>query len=36
MSHREQLLIVGNGMAGARAAEEILDRGGAERFAITV
>jgi nitrite reductase (NADH) large subunit len=30
------LVVVGNGMAGARALEEILARGGAERFAITV
>src|ERR1700759_650671 len=31
-----RLVVVGNGMAGARAVEEILARGGAERFAITV
>lgn len=30
------LVVVGNGMAGARALEEILARGGNERFAITV
>lgn len=30
------LVVVGNGMAGARALEEILARGGTERFAITV
>ena len=30
------LVVVGNGMAGARALEEILARGGGERFAITV
>lgn len=30
------LVVVGNGMAGARAVEEILARGGNERFAITV
>ena len=30
------LVVVGNGMAGARALEEILDRGGNARFAITV
>jgi nitrite reductase (NADH) large subunit len=31
-----RLVMVGNGMAGARALEEILARGGNERFAITV
>ncbi|MBW0014564.1 nitrite reductase large subunit NirB [Mycobacterium sp.] len=30
------LVVVGNGMAGARALEEILARGGGEKFAITV
>jgi nitrite reductase (NADH) large subunit len=30
------LVVVGNGMAGARAVEEILARGGSERFAITI
>lgn len=30
------LVVIGNGMAGARALEEILARGGGERFAITV
>ncbi|WP_197506974.1 FAD-dependent oxidoreductase, partial [Mycobacterium sp. 852002-50816_SCH5313054-b] len=30
------LVVVGNGMAGARALEEILARGGGEQFAITV
>src|SRR5882757_3308265 len=30
------LVVVGNGMAGARAVEEILARGGNERFAITI
>jgi len=33
---REDLVVVGNGMAGARAVEEILARGGAERFTITM
>jgi nitrite reductase (NADH) large subunit len=33
---REQLVVVGNGMAGARTVEEILARGGAERFDITM
>lgn len=31
-----RLVVVGNGMAGARAVEEILARGGDKRFAITV
>jgi nitrite reductase (NADH) large subunit len=31
-----KLVVVGNGMAGARAVEEILARGGGERLAITV
>ncbi|MBV9353252.1 MAG: NAD(P)/FAD-dependent oxidoreductase, partial [Mycobacterium sp.] len=31
-----RLVMVGNGMAGARALEEIIARGGHERFAITV
>ncbi|WP_082983158.1 nitrite reductase large subunit NirB [Mycobacterium sp. 1423905.2] len=31
-----RLVVVGNGMAGARAVEEILARGGGEKFAITV
>jgi nitrite reductase (NADH) large subunit len=30
------LVVIGNGMAGARAVEEILARGGGERFRITV
>lgn len=30
------LVVIGNGMAGARAVEEILARGGAEQFAITM
>ncbi|MCD2192989.1 nitrite reductase large subunit NirB [Actinomycetospora endophytica] len=33
---RARLVVVGNGMSGARALEEILARGGGERFAITV
>ena len=32
----ERLVVVGNGMAGARTVEEILERGGRERFAITM
>ena len=33
---RRRLVVVGNGMAGARAVEEILARGGAEMFAVTM
>lgn len=33
---RERLVVIGNGMAGARAVDEILFRGGADRFDITV
>jgi nitrite reductase (NADH) large subunit len=33
---RQRLVVVGNGMAGVRTVEEILDRGGGELFDITV
>ena len=33
---RRDLVVVGNGMAGARTVEEILERGGAEQFRITM
>jgi nitrite reductase (NADH) large subunit len=33
---RRRLVVVGNGMAGARAVEEILERGGADLFTITM
>jgi nitrite reductase (NADH) large subunit len=33
---REHLVVIGNGMAGMRTVEELLKRGGAERFRITV
>ena len=33
---RGRLVVVGNGMAGARFVEEVLERGGDEQFAITV
>ncbi|WP_409332365.1 nitrite reductase large subunit NirB [Trujillonella humicola] len=33
---RARLVIVGNGMAGARFVEEVLERGGGEQFRITV
>ncbi|MBD1538941.1 NAD(P)/FAD-dependent oxidoreductase [Arthrobacter sp. S13_S34] len=33
---RRRLVVIGNGMAGARAVEEILARGGAEQFSITM
>ena len=33
---RRKLVVIGNGMAGARTVEEILQRGGGEQFAITM
>ncbi|HET6340240.1 MAG TPA: nitrite reductase large subunit NirB [Polyangiales bacterium] len=33
---KQKLVVIGNGMAGARAVEEILARGGRERFEITM
>lgn len=33
---RQRLIVIGNGMAGARAVEEIIDRGGSNLFAITM
>ena len=33
---RRRLVVIGNGMAGARVVEEILARGGAEQFSITM
>ena len=33
---RRRLVVIGNGMAGARAVEEILARGGADQFSITM
>jgi assimilatory nitrate reductase catalytic subunit len=33
---RSRLVVVGNGMAGARFVEEVLRRGGGDRFAVTV
>jgi nitrite reductase (NADH) large subunit len=33
---RPHLIVIGNGMAGARAVEEILERGGGEQFRITM
>jgi nitrite reductase (NADH) large subunit len=36
MQTKQNLVVVGNGMAGARAVEEILLRGGGEQFRITM
>ena len=36
MATRQRLVVIGNGMAGARAVEEILARGGASQFEITM
>ncbi len=33
---KKRLVVIGNGMAGARTVEEILERGGAEQFDITM
>ncbi len=33
---KSKLVVIGNGMAGARAVEEVLARGGAEQFEITM
>jgi nitrite reductase (NADH) large subunit len=33
---KQKLVVVGNGMAGARAVEEVLARGGADQFEITM
>jgi len=33
---KQKLVVIGNGMAGARAVEEVLARGGAEQFDITM
>lgn len=35
-SQRDRLVVIGNGMAGARTVEEILSRGGGSRFEITM
>ncbi|RBY93437.1 NAD(P)/FAD-dependent oxidoreductase [Blastococcus sp. TF02-8] len=36
LDSRSRLVVVGNGMAGARFVEEVLERGGGEQFRITV
>jgi len=36
MTDKQRLVVIGNGMAGARAVEEILARGGGEQFVITM
>ena len=33
---KQKLVVIGNGMAGARCVEEILARGGADRFEIVM
>ena len=33
---KQKLVVIGNGMAGARAVEEVLARGGAEQFDVTM
>jgi nitrite reductase (NADH) large subunit len=36
MSDKQNLVVIGNGMAGARTVEEILARGGGEQFHVTM
>jgi nitrite reductase (NADH) large subunit len=36
MTRRQRLVVIGNGMAGARTVEEILERGGGDLFDITM
>jgi len=36
VTSKQRLVVIGNGMAGARAVEEVLARGGAELFDITM
>ena len=36
MRTKQKLVVIGNGMAGARCVEEILARGGADRFEIAM
>ena len=36
MEKKQKLVVIGNGMAGARTVEEILARGGADMFDITM
>ncbi|MET8526515.1 nitrite reductase large subunit NirB [Micromonospora sp. NPDC005172] len=36
VDQRRRLVVVGNGIAGARTVEEILERGGGDQFAITM
>jgi nitrite reductase (NADH) large subunit len=36
MTEKQHLVVIGNGMAGARAVEEVLERGGGDRFRITM
>ena len=36
MEKKQKLVVIGNGMAGARTVEEILERGGGEQFEITM
>src|SRR5712691_11551004 len=36
MTARERLVVIGNGMAGARLIEDLINRGARDRFDITV
>jgi nitrite reductase (NADH) large subunit len=35
-TRRQRLVVIGNGMAGARTVEEIIERGGGEQYAVTM
>ena len=36
MSSKKKIIVIGNGMAGARLVEDVLARGGAEKFDFVV
>jgi len=36
MSSKQQLVVIGNGMAGARFVEDLLARGGGEQYQIVM
>src|SRR5688500_8083041 len=36
MAQKRKLVVIGNGMAGARVVEEVLARGGADQFQVTM
>ena len=36
MSSKKKIIVIGNGMAGARLVEDVIARGGAEKFGFVV